>query len=131
MSFLPSLTSFAAPEGLTPRDPTWIGAWWLGFFIISMALIAPGLAMCFFPQGQPEKSGDNESKDPSGDAMKKNKRTLKLVDRHVKKVEGGDAIEPMGVGEKITGMTQLEYNSHYDVVAEFCIIQTYFLRLCE
>lgn len=102
--FLSNEVAISAPEGLSPRDPTWIGAWWLGFLIISIVLIVPGLAMFFFPQSG--KADSNESKDVSDEtsSKKKNKRTLKLVDRHIRRSESGDASAPLAVTEKIAGM---------------------------
>uniref|UniRef100_A0A914X4F9 Solute carrier organic anion transporter family member n=1 Tax=Plectus sambesii TaxID=2011161 RepID=A0A914X4F9_9BILA len=88
-----------APEGLSPRDPSWIGAWWLGFLIIAAALVGPALVMFFFPHSN--KLESDESKDNSGEATKKSKRNLKLVDRHISKSENGVAVVPLGVKEKV------------------------------
>uniref|UniRef100_A0A914WEJ0 Uncharacterized protein n=1 Tax=Plectus sambesii TaxID=2011161 RepID=A0A914WEJ0_9BILA len=89
------------PEGLSPRDPTWIGAWWLGFMVISAVLFGPSLALFCFPNPESKSSdSDSESNDndidpePAFDGEKKNrvpqkkrKRELALVDRHVRKTE--------------------------------------------
>lgn len=40
------------PKGLTPHDPTWIGAWWLGFLFIGFVMIGPSLILFFFPEGK-------------------------------------------------------------------------------
>uniref|UniRef100_A0A0R3RJ03 Solute carrier organic anion transporter family member n=1 Tax=Elaeophora elaphi TaxID=1147741 RepID=A0A0R3RJ03_9BILA len=37
------------PPGLSAKDPTWIGAWWLGYLFIGLLLIAPSVALYFFP----------------------------------------------------------------------------------
>lgn len=37
------------PPGLTRADPTWIGAWWLGFLVIGAVTVLPSLALYFFP----------------------------------------------------------------------------------
>uniref|UniRef100_A0A914Z305 Solute carrier organic anion transporter family member n=1 Tax=Panagrolaimus superbus TaxID=310955 RepID=A0A914Z305_9BILA len=65
------------PAGLTPSDPTWIGAWWLGFLIIGFANIIPSLALFFFPTG--DKS--NKIVDSEVSTTKK-RQSLKLFDRH-------------------------------------------------
>jgi hypothetical protein len=39
-----------APQGLTPDDPQWIGAWWLGYLFIGLIMIVPSLALFFFPE---------------------------------------------------------------------------------
>lgn len=46
---MPQLTFFLflAPQGLIALDPRWIGAWWLGFLIISVSLIIPALLVAF------------------------------------------------------------------------------------
>ncbi|VDK43208.1 unnamed protein product [Anisakis simplex] len=37
------------PPGLTASDPTWIGAWWLGFLIVGISFTVPSFALFFFP----------------------------------------------------------------------------------
>nr|CDP95437.1 Bm4182, isoform b [Brugia malayi] len=37
------------PPGLSAKDPTWIGAWWLGYLLIGLLLIGPSTALYFFP----------------------------------------------------------------------------------
>lgn len=43
------------PRGLSPQDPTWIGAWWLGFLFIGVVMIGPSLMLFFFPEGGSKK----------------------------------------------------------------------------
>ncbi|VDO26933.1 unnamed protein product [Onchocerca flexuosa] len=40
------------PPSLTAKDPTWIGAWWMGFLFIGLLLIGPSIALYFFPLRQ-------------------------------------------------------------------------------
>ena len=43
--------------GLHPRDPRWLGAWWLGFLMFGIAAIIFGLPLMFFPKSmKPKKS---------------------------------------------------------------------------
>jgi sodium-independent organic anion transporter len=66
------------PAGLSPSDPTWIGAWWLGFLMIGIANIIPSLALYFFPTGKSSnKLVDSESH------QTKKRQSLKLFDRHI------------------------------------------------
>lgn len=44
------------PLGLTAKDPTWIGAWWIGFIIIGILLIGPSVLLYFFPTGRSKNS---------------------------------------------------------------------------
>uniref|UniRef100_A0A915IWA8 Solute carrier organic anion transporter family member n=1 Tax=Romanomermis culicivorax TaxID=13658 RepID=A0A915IWA8_ROMCU len=37
-----------APSGMTPMDPRWIGAWWLGFLVTGFLLIMPSVGLIFF-----------------------------------------------------------------------------------
>ncbi|CCD71412.1 Solute carrier organic anion transporter family member [Caenorhabditis elegans] len=46
------------PNGLTPADPTWIGAWWMGFLFIGSIALFPSTMLFFFPQG---KEGDGSA----------------------------------------------------------------------
>lgn len=36
--------------GISPDDPKWIGAWWLGFVVIAIAFGAGALIIVFFPK---------------------------------------------------------------------------------
>ncbi|CAB3399717.1 unnamed protein product [Caenorhabditis bovis] len=40
------------PNGLTPADPTWIGAWWIGFLFIGSITLIPSIVLFAFPSGQ-------------------------------------------------------------------------------
>ncbi|VDN30379.1 unnamed protein product [Gongylonema pulchrum] len=44
-----NLPAFFAPPGLTAKDPTWIGAWWMGYLFIGLILIVPSITLYFFP----------------------------------------------------------------------------------
>ncbi|XP_067950254.1 solute carrier organic anion transporter family member 4C1-like [Watersipora subatra] len=47
------------PNGLSPDDPAWVGAWWLGFIIAMVLLVIVGLLLFLFP---PEFSDTAEIK---------------------------------------------------------------------
>lgn len=38
------------PQGLGPSDPGWIGAWWMGYLIVSATLFLPSIILICFPQ---------------------------------------------------------------------------------
>jgi len=54
--FLNMFTDLKVPEGtkLHPRDPRWIGAWWLGYFIFSWFLLLSGVFLLCFPKEMPK-----------------------------------------------------------------------------
>uniref|UniRef100_A0A1I7WPV4 Solute carrier organic anion transporter family member n=1 Tax=Heterorhabditis bacteriophora TaxID=37862 RepID=A0A1I7WPV4_HETBA len=54
-----NLPAYFTPVGLSLSDPTWIGAWWIGFIIIGVATIFPSFALLFFPT---KKKMDHEGK---------------------------------------------------------------------
>lgn len=35
---------------ITPTDPRWIGAWWLGFVVLGSMSILSGIPLFFFPK---------------------------------------------------------------------------------
>ncbi|KAI1285073.1 Solute carrier organic anion transporter family member 3A1 [Halotydeus destructor] len=45
---------FSTGPGLTPTDPQWIGAWWLGVLIVGFALTVTSLPMMAFPKNLPK-----------------------------------------------------------------------------
>ncbi|GAB6027862.1 hypothetical protein CHUAL_002080 [Chamberlinius hualienensis] len=47
--------------GITPDDPKWIGAWWLGFMIIGIAFGAGALIVVFFPRQLKPSAGSQSS----------------------------------------------------------------------
>uniref|UniRef100_A0A914BVZ3 Solute carrier organic anion transporter family member n=1 Tax=Acrobeloides nanus TaxID=290746 RepID=A0A914BVZ3_9BILA len=79
-----------APPGLTANDPTWIGAWWLGFLVIGFVTIVPSCFLFFFPEGKSTISPKNENFKNG----KSKKASLKLYDKHMdrsKQAEGSTA----------------------------------------
>uniref|UniRef100_A0AC35THQ7 Solute carrier organic anion transporter family member n=1 Tax=Rhabditophanes sp. KR3021 TaxID=114890 RepID=A0AC35THQ7_9BILA len=71
-------TSFV-PTGLTPKDPTWIGRWWLGFLLIGIVTLIPSLALFFFPN--PTAKSVDKTKELEDDMKKKEKKGLVLSDK--------------------------------------------------
>ncbi|XP_022244931.1 solute carrier organic anion transporter family member 4C1-like [Limulus polyphemus] len=47
--------------GFGTKDPRWIGAWWLGFVILGLALILFTLPICLFPRRLPRKTGNTKA----------------------------------------------------------------------
>uniref|UniRef100_A0A0N4ZK40 Solute carrier organic anion transporter family member n=1 Tax=Parastrongyloides trichosuri TaxID=131310 RepID=A0A0N4ZK40_PARTI len=75
-------TFSAPPPGLTAKDPTWIGAWWLGFLIIGIIAIFPSLILFFFPNGNNNTFADVPETDEGSNMKKKKARELTLFDKH-------------------------------------------------
>ena len=46
MNFL----SFIPESAYKPSDPLWLGAWWLGFFIIGSGYVLGSVPLLFFPK---------------------------------------------------------------------------------
>uniref|UniRef100_A0A914XR68 Solute carrier organic anion transporter family member n=1 Tax=Plectus sambesii TaxID=2011161 RepID=A0A914XR68_9BILA len=89
------------PPGLSPRDPTWIGAWWLGFLIIAAVMAGPSLALFLFPNPMKKASDADEEQENSEKITPKKKMTLNLVDKHVRKGANGESLVPQGFQNKI------------------------------
>ena len=57
--------SIAAPPGISPRDPMWIGRWWAGFLFIGAVLLLPSLGLFCFPaqlQKAPSKAKEDRER---------------------------------------------------------------------
>lgn len=106
---MPFLIDFSAPTGLTPQDPTWIGAWWLGFIFIASVLALPSLALFMFPN-RTTAVADVDAK-LELEMTEKPKRKLQLVDRHVRRNADGIVMMPEGIGEKIRGQSTAEIST--------------------
>ena len=49
---------FTCRIDLTPEDPRWVGAWWLGYVIAGFMGITVALFMCCFPREFPGNIAD-------------------------------------------------------------------------
>ncbi|XP_063684732.1 solute carrier organic anion transporter family member 4A1-like isoform X2 [Bolinopsis microptera] len=45
---------FSEPEGLTPSDSEWIGAWWTGFILSGIMAVLSAIPLIMFPRKLPE-----------------------------------------------------------------------------
>uniref|UniRef100_A0AC35UHE6 Solute carrier organic anion transporter family member n=1 Tax=Rhabditophanes sp. KR3021 TaxID=114890 RepID=A0AC35UHE6_9BILA len=97
------------PPGMTVRDPNWIGAWYIGFFLIGCGLFVPSLIMFLFPSGSSDKTDGNEVEMETfvdGKKVKpKSKPKLHLVDKHLKKNKKGVVKPPMTISSTIREFT--------------------------
>ncbi|GMT08880.1 hypothetical protein PFISCL1PPCAC_177, partial [Pristionchus fissidentatus] len=81
--------NFNPPQGLTPKDPMWIGCWWLGFLIFGFLLFFPSVALYFFPSDSISATKDDvereklNAKNEDG-SPKKEPLRLNLYDKHKK-----------------------------------------------
>lgn len=57
----------AGKLGITPDDPRWIGAWWVGFLLCGALLLCSALFMFGFPHSLPTK--DKEEGEDSEHVM--------------------------------------------------------------
>ncbi|XP_078665155.1 solute carrier organic anion transporter family member 3A1-like isoform X1 [Branchiostoma floridae x Branchiostoma belcheri] len=86
--------------GLTPANPLWVGAWWIGFFICGAGLLATAFPMFFFPPAlkRPPDSDVVQKKDKS-----EKKKMLPMMDMD----RGPPLLDPAkGLWKQIKGMTK-------------------------
>ncbi|XP_055871891.1 solute carrier organic anion transporter family member 2A1-like isoform X3 [Biomphalaria glabrata] len=50
---------------LSPRDPRWLGAWWLGFLVFGLCGLVVGIPLVFFPRRLVDKQERQEVKSPT------------------------------------------------------------------
>uniref|UniRef100_A0A915JN74 Solute carrier organic anion transporter family member n=1 Tax=Romanomermis culicivorax TaxID=13658 RepID=A0A915JN74_ROMCU len=58
--------TLSPPRGASPSDPSWIGAWWLGFLIVSGCLFVPSLILFCFPRIDYKFKRKQEGEDEAG-----------------------------------------------------------------
>lgn len=51
---------FPGDIDLTPADPRWVGAWWLGFLVASCLIFIAASPYFFFPRSMPKEVGINK-----------------------------------------------------------------------
>ncbi|CAI5455795.1 unnamed protein product [Caenorhabditis angaria] len=71
--------TLSTPTGLTPADPTWIGAWWIGFILIGSITLFPSIFMIFFPQGEKGSASHVQLFDVHKEQEKNNKKQEKTM----------------------------------------------------
>uniref|UniRef100_A0A0N5AUA4 Solute carrier organic anion transporter family member n=1 Tax=Syphacia muris TaxID=451379 RepID=A0A0N5AUA4_9BILA len=69
------------PKGLTAKDPTWIGAWWLGFLVIGTLLMGPSVLLYCFTYND-SVSPDANSSNPDNITNPKKRKSLELYDKY-------------------------------------------------
>ncbi|CAD5232022.1 unnamed protein product [Bursaphelenchus xylophilus] len=100
--------TFDPPQGLTPRDPMWIGRWWCGFLVMGFLLFGPSLALfCFKTHPSYHEEDENREDGAKDDLLKgksgskKKPRRLALVDRHAERTADGKTVVPDTFQEKM------------------------------
>lgn len=74
-----SLAKFESPlskPNISPRDPRWVGAWWLGFIILAVLLFIFAMPMFFFPRTLKRttaSTGEDEEEDETKETQNKSK----------------------------------------------------------
>ena len=89
--FLNIFTEFylnTSTYNLTPTNPKWVGAWWLGFLLIFVLSIICGLLICFFPasmrdneKNEKQNNSEQQVQDDNENVLNTNKLDIgKLQD---------------------------------------------------
>ncbi|XP_071502429.1 solute carrier organic anion transporter family member 4C1-like [Diadema antillarum] len=63
--FLNTFTDFAAPfsKDISPADPGWVGAWWIGFVMAAVPAFVFGIPLSLFPMELPDTARIRKSKE--------------------------------------------------------------------
>ncbi|KAK3087647.1 hypothetical protein FSP39_008716 [Pinctada imbricata] len=95
-------TGFYADVDMNPRDPRWIGAWWLGFLVFGAASLVLSTALLFFPRRLKQSEKDKA----------KGKKIIRTEEFHgtLKEKIKGWALSPILYG-KIVDTTCLIWQS--------------------
>ncbi|KER32484.1 hypothetical protein T265_12812, partial [Opisthorchis viverrini] len=97
---------FARPF-MKPDDPEWIGAWWLGFIILSILVFPGAVILLLFPRQLRGLSGESCKKRP-------------LVERQISVQENGSAKPdgPMSISNQLNMMAQSTSELHSELPSQ-------------
>ncbi|XP_078333844.1 solute carrier organic anion transporter family member 2B1-like isoform X2 [Crassostrea virginica] len=56
------------PTTMTPEDPRWIGAWWLGFLLFGSLALVVSILVLMFPRTIPEPKSDGDESNETDDS---------------------------------------------------------------
>lgn len=56
---------------MTPKDPRWIGAWWVGFLLFGSLALVVSILVLMFPRTIPEPKIDGEKSNETEDSSNK------------------------------------------------------------
>lgn len=71
----------------SPSDPSWIGCWWLGYFICATGILATAIPLWFMPKSCSEKATITRKKEKIESAEGSNsadETTLSMASREIK-----------------------------------------------
>ncbi|GIY31411.1 solute carrier organic anion transporter family member 5A1 [Caerostris extrusa] len=71
--------------GIDPHNPRWVGAWWMGFFILGSAIFVFTILLALFPRELPERFR-SEKKDAKDDDEKDKMPKLKDFPQAIKRL---------------------------------------------
>ncbi|GAA48072.1 solute carrier organic anion transporter family member 3A1 [Clonorchis sinensis] len=92
---------------MKPDDPEWIGAWWLGFIILSILVFLGAVILLLFPRQLRGLSGGSGKKRP-------------LVERQISVQENGSAKPdgPMSISNQLSMMAQSTSELHSELPSQ-------------
>lgn len=67
-----AIIAFIEDVDMSPKDPRWIGAWWLGFIVFGCLTFVAALPMLCFPRYLADKNSSNyadKDKSPTTDEI--------------------------------------------------------------
>ncbi|XP_064619555.1 uncharacterized protein LOC135482995 [Lineus longissimus] len=101
------------PTNLTPFDPQWVGAWWVGFLACGIIIFLAGIPLLFFPRQLPIPKDDPEKRRKKEEKKANKKQKKRPFTESPMMMGGGGGDEKVDLKGLVKALKRLLTNPIY------------------